>query len=365
MPNFDNFRKAVLCQGEPERVPLFELSVDDHIKQIYLDHPVGDLETEAEFFMAAGYDFVPFTIGIRQTTRGETSGLMGAKPAQTNLLKAAEAQYNPFQEGTSTRMWAEEGEGIIRDQAAFDNYDWPDPDHFDYQSVESLGKFLPAEAKVIVNVGAVFTASWMFMGMESFCIAVAEKSTLVANLIQKIGATQKRVVENLLQIDCVGAICMPDDLGYTSGLMVNPKILREHVFPWNKQIGDLVRAKGLPYLYHSDGRIEDVIDDLIECGFHAIHPCEPSSADIVELKRKYQGRLCLCGNIDLDSTLTLGTPEEVRDEVKLRIGTVGPGGGYCCGSSNSVPEYVPYENYVAMIEAVKDFGTYPISPDYS
>ena len=55
----------------------------------------------------------------------------------------------------------------------------------------------------------------------------------------------------------------------------------------------------------------------------------------------------MCGNIDLDSTLTLGTLEEVEEVVKLRIRTVGPGGGYCCGSSNSFPEYVPFDNCMA------------------
>jgi uroporphyrinogen decarboxylase len=64
----------------------------------------------------------------------------------------------------------------------------------------------------------------------------------------------------------------------------------------------------------------------------------------------------LCGNINLDSTLTLGTPREVEQEVQARIRDLAPGGGYCCGSSNSVPEYVPFENYLAMIDAVKRFG---------
>ncbi|MCR4415893.1 MAG: hypothetical protein NUV77_26050, partial [Thermoguttaceae bacterium] len=67
-----------------------------------------------------------------------------------------------------------------------------------------------------------------------------------------------------------------------------------------------------------------------------------------------------CGNINLDRTLTLGTPEEVDEEVRLRIRTVGPGGGYCCGSSNSVTEYVPYANFQAMLAAIEQYGKYPI-----
>jgi len=169
------------------------------------------------------------------------------------------------------------------------------------------------------------------------------------------------VVENLLDFDCIGAIRMPDDLGHTGGTMVSPKFLRRYIFPMHKEIGERVRAKGLLYMFHSDGRLYEVIDDLIECGYQSLHPCEPASMDIVELKRKYGGRLSLCGNINLDSTLTLGSPRDVEEEVKLRIRAVGPGGGYCCGSSNSVPEYVPYENYIAMIETTQRHGTYPIT----
>ncbi len=358
MPDFNSLRTVLLCRGEPNRVPQFELSVDETIKSRFLGRSAGSLEAEVDFFMDAGYDFVPVTIGMRQATRGETSGILGAKPAQTAILKPATAQYNPFQTGATTRMWAEEGRGVIQDEASFESFDWPIPDAFNYETVERLGRLLPDGAKSIVCVGAVFTTSWMLMGMESFCIAVAEGSDLVARLVRRVGETQLRVVENLLQFDSVGAICMPDDLAYTSGLIVSPRVLREHVFPWNKQIGDLVHARGLPYLYHSDGRVYDVIDDLIACGFDSLHPCEPASMDIVELKRKYQGRLCLCGNINLDSTLTLGTPADVEQEVRNRIRELAPGGGYCCGSSNSVPEYVPYENYLAMIDAVKRYGGY-------
>nr|MBC8869149.1 nucleoside 2-deoxyribosyltransferase [Planctomycetota bacterium] len=172
--------------------------------------------------------------------------------------------------------------------------------------------------------------------------------------------TQLRVVETVLHSACVGAVRMPAELGPTGGTIVSPRFLREYIFPWHKRIGEIVHAKGLLYMYHSDGRLYQVIDDLIACGFQALHPCEPASMDIDQLKRTYAGRLCLNGNINLDSTMTLGSPEDVEQEVKLRIRTLGPGGGYCCGTSNSVPEYVPFENYTAMIRTIQQHGTYPI-----
>ena len=361
MPDFDNFKKAVLCQGEPARVPQFDGTVAEDIKTRLLGKPMVGLKEEVEFCMKAGYDFVPLTLGFRQTIRGERHGIMGAAQLDTKLLKPAEAQYNPFQKGKSKRMWAEESSGAIHDRASFDNFDWPDPDTaYPYDSLEQLGQLLPDGAKAVVNVGYIFMAPWMLMGLENFCMALAAGDPLVTDVIDRVGRIQQRVAENVMQFDCVGAIRMPDDLGHTGGTMVAPKFLRQYIFPWHKRIGEMVHAKGLPYLYHSDGRLYDVIDDLIECGYNALHPCEPASMDIELLKQKYGGRLCLCGNINLDSTLTLGTPEEVDEEVKLRIRTIAPGGGYCCGSSNSIPEYVPYENYLAMIEAIGKYGQYPI-----
>ncbi|MHC4180201.1 MAG: uroporphyrinogen decarboxylase family protein [Planctomycetota bacterium] len=358
MPDFANLRKALLCQGEPDRVPPLEYHVDNAIQARFLGRPVDSIENQAEFFLSAGYDFVPVALGMRRTLVERA-----ARPEaleQRGHMKTLEAAYSANQPQPSTRLWAEEGSGLVTDQTSFDNFDWPDPDGYNFHDVARLGEILPPEAKVIPLVGYVFAASWMLMGFERFCLDLAEGGGLAARVVRKIGRIHHRIVENLLQYDCVGAVCMPDDLAYATSLMVSPDFLRKEVFPWHKRIGDLVRAKDLPYLFHSDGRYLPVIDDLIECGYHAIHPCEPASMEMVELKRRYGGRLCLCGNINLDSTLTLGTSAEVEEEVKLRIRTVGPGGGYCCGSSNSVTEYVPFENYLAMLEATKKYGEYPL-----
>ncbi|MFV1969339.1 MAG: hypothetical protein ACC628_28290, partial [Pirellulaceae bacterium] len=109
MPDFDNLCKALRSEGEPKYVPLFEGTIAEDIKSRFLGKPARGLEAEVEFCMRAGYDFVPLTIGLRQTMRGETTGVMGTKKVDTSILHAAQAQYNPFSAETSTRMWAEEG----------------------------------------------------------------------------------------------------------------------------------------------------------------------------------------------------------------------------------------------------------------
>ena len=158
----------------------------------------------------------------------------------------------------------------------------------------------------------------------------------------------------------MAALIHADDLAYAEALMVSPTHYRKYVFPWYRWCGAVVRDRGLPYIFHSDGRLFRVLEDLIDCGFNALHPIEPKAMDILEVKKKAGGALCLLGNIDLGYTLTRGTPQEVETEVKEKIRTVAPGGGYCVGSSNSVTAYVPLENYNAMREAAFQYGKYPL-----
>jgi len=126
--------------------------------------------------------------------------------------------------------------------------------------------------------------------------------------------------------------------------------------PGMRQVADAIH---LPWVFHSDGNLYPILDDLLSLGINGLNPIEPLSMDIIELKRNYGDRLCLVGNIDVDN-LSRGTPEDVREEVHRKINALAPGGGYVVSSSTSVTEYVRPENFAAMIEAIQDFGEYPI-----
>ena len=125
-------------------------------------------------------------------------------------------------------------------------------------------------------------------------------------------------------------------------------------------LSNVTKRHNLPFIFHSDGKLWHILDDLIECGVNAIHPLEPLSLVATQLKKEYGDKLCLIGNVDLDYPLTRGTPEDVRRMVKERIEKLAQGGGYCCGSSNTIANYVPVENYIALLEATEEYGRYPI-----
>jgi uroporphyrinogen decarboxylase len=104
-----------------------------------------------------------------------------------------------------------------------------------------------------------------------------------------------------------------------------------------------------------------LLPDLVEIGFNAIHPIDPSCMDLEESREIVGPRVCLMGNLSLTYPLCTGTVDDVRVETVRLIKSMAPGGGYCLSSANSIPDYVPYENWLSMRDTALKHGIYPIS----
>ncbi len=332
-PNFERVRRTLFCQ-EPDRVPLGELVVDNGIKETFLGKPINDLKAEVEFWVESGYDYV----------------------ALFKFSPFSEIGWNEAEDG---RAWA--NKGIITDMKEFENYPWLTADDIDYSPLDEIGKYLPPGMKVISGEGGFLGWTYLLMGFEHFAISLKTNLKLVERMFNRIGQTIFEINKRILAHKNIGALHIGDDLAYTEGLLISPEILRKYIFPWYKKLAGLAKDYNLPFSFHSDGKLWEVIKDLIDIGINAITPVEPKAMEIKELKEKFRDRLCLIGNVDLGYTLTLGTPEEVKEEVRERIRDIAPGGGYCVSSSNSITNYVPFSNYKAMVEATFKFGKYPIN----
>jgi len=349
-PSFDRFRTVLLRTGAPDRVPLGDIGVHPLLKKGVLGRPVRTLEDEVAFWMTAGYDYVP----IEQ-------GLQLADVIRRQSMHAMEASYAADTDELQTRSWANEGRGLIATRADFEAFPWPDPDALDYSAYEEVARFLPTGVKVIAVLGKIFSCVWWLMGLEGMSLSLVDEPDLLPRIFERVARFQYRVFENLLRFDSVGAIWHADDIAFSTQLLVSPRILRAHLFPWYKEMNRMAHAKEKLVVYHSDGALQAVMEDIIACGFDGLNPLEPKAMDINDIKARYGSRISLLGNIDLGYTLTRGTPEEVREEVRQRIRDLAPGGGYAVASSNSIPEYVPLANYNALREATMEFGGYPIS----
>ena len=129
------------------------------------------------------------------------------------------------------------------------------------------------------------------------------------------------------------------------------------IFPETRAI-DAEHYKSLKIFKHTDGNHWKIMEDLIEVGFDGIHPIQPQSLDLTEVKKQIGDRICLLGNIDCRETLVTKSVREVEEEVRRAIGVAGPGGGYILSSSNTIHPGVEAENYIAMVKATHEYGVY-------
>jgi uroporphyrinogen decarboxylase len=344
-PDFSRLLAAIKRE-EPDRVPLFEAEISIPIQEWFLGRDIETAEDEIEFYVRAGYDFVPVL-----------------PPFFTpRLMRQASDHGGTLSDNDKERAWLTESEGLIKTLKDVEEFPWPNAAEVDFSSFHEVGELLPPKMKIMgmLSPAAIFGNTSQAMGLENFSYALFDDIKVIEALFEIIGTNYLEIARRLSKTPRVGAVFMSDDLSYTEGTLVSPEVYRKYVFPWYKKIGEVLADADLPFLFHSDGNLIPVLDDLADCGIKAIHPIEPLAMDIVEVKKRFGDRFCIFGNIDLEQTLTRGTVEDVENMVKKRIKELAPGGGYGLAASNSVPDYVKPENYRAMVESAKKYGKYPI-----
>lgn len=338
MPNIEEFIKT-LRRGKGKHLPVAELGIHPAIKEKIIGRPINKLEDDVEFWFKTGYDYI------------KLQPVCDFNPAQIGIDKNLTFK----EDGSLSYKWASENKGVITSFEDFEVYKFPQKNDFDYSKFENVKKLLPDGMGVIGQYGDIFTMTWEMMGFESFSIALYENPELVKTLNDKLGELVISMFEYFAQNETVDAIWYSDDVAFQQGLLVSPAFLDIYFFPWLEKIGDLAKKYNKPFIYHTDGILFDIFDRIIECGVDAIHPIEPKAMDIVKVKNEFGSKLCLIGNIDVD-ILSRGTKEEIKSLVLSNIENVGMNGGYCVGSGNSIPDYANLENYLCMLDTVKQFN---------
>ena len=132
--------------------------------------------------------------------------------------------------------------------------------------------------------------------------------------------------------------------------MISPKHLRKWVFPIQKQIVSIVHAKGLPFLLHSCGNLEAIMPELIDSvGIDAKHSFEDVIEPVKKFSALYGNRIAVIGGVDMD-ILARGTEDQVRRRTRQILEACLPSQGYILGSGNSIANYIPPRNFLAMLD---------------
>lgn len=223
--------------------------------------------------------------------------------------------------------------------------------------IDKARRFLKTQVGERASAGGTrlgISATLNSMGLEGFSIAFYEDRGLVEEVLDFYLRFAKRAVDVFCDLGFDFIWCF-DDFAYKTGPMFSPDTFRDFFVPRLKPVTDAIR---IPWVFHSDGDLFPVMDDLLGLGMSGIHPIEPEAMSLAEAKRVLQGRACVLGNISVN-LLASGTPDEVRRAVHEAVAVGAPGGGYVLTSGNCIPAYAKIENVRALLDAAAEVRGIP------
>lgn len=330
---------ALRCE-QPDRVPYCELGIDRALAQKLMGWGPGTSQ-------AANLEANVYSV--------EEATALAAHLGLDNIGYVLRAPvYAEKVPGMDGRLFY--GHGLIPSRRELHRLQLPDPT--DDALYADAARFLAGRGEYsawfITRMGIFPTM--LGMGTEAFSIALYEDRGLVEEILDRYVDWSVAVARRACAMG-FDVYVTTDDMAFKTAPFFSPKVFRELVMPRYRRLREAVT---LPWVIHSDGNMMPFMDDLVSLGIAGFHPNEKGAMDIREVKRRYGGRLCVLGNVDLN-ILGMGTPEDVDREVYELIRAVGPGGGYIVTSGNSLAGYVKPENAVALGRAVRKYGAYPLS----
>jgi uroporphyrinogen decarboxylase len=157
-------------------------------------------------------------------------------------------------------------------------------------------------------------------------------------------------MERLFQSCQFDAIALSDDYGTQKSLLISPAAWRRLLKPRLAEIYSLARSNGRAVFHHTCGNVRQIVGDMIDIGLDFLHPVQPETMDIYELKREFGRHVTLWGGLRTQDLLPRGTAEQVRSEVWKLKGDIGEGGGYVLEPGIIIQSDVPLQNMVALID---------------
>jgi len=326
-PDFSQLLK-VMHREKPDRPVLFELFLDKRLFSLFSGETFlyGDqheeLRLKIKAYATGGYDY--------------TSTVAGGFGFP--VLERAHAQ------SVSMR------EGLIKDRESFEKYIWPDPANYNFDLLNDTKKWLPDGMKfVVLGPGGLLENMQGIIGYDNICALLYEDPELLEEIATNIGTRLVKYYEICASYDTVGMLMDNDDWGFNTQTFLSPADMRKYVFPWHKKIAEVAHRHNMPVALHSCGNPLEVMEDIIaDIKIDARHSYEDKIIPVEEFYRRFHSQIAVLGGIDVDF-MTRGTPEQIfkRSEAMLAAAPT----GYALGTGNSIADYIPLENYMAMRKA--------------
>ncbi len=246
----------------------------------------------------------------------------------------------------------------LQESPDLDAFAWPDP-HAPglLDAARRLIAVDNGEHFVVPNFGwALFERAWSLRGMVEFFMDMAGNPGYAAALLDHIADIQVVLARRFVELGVDGGY-FGDDYGGQVNMLMSPAMWRTLIKPRLDRMFAPFREAGLPIFMHTDGRVEQILPDLVEIGLTAYNPVQPEVADFTWLRNTFGKRLAYYGGISTQSTMPFGTPDDVRAAVRKAVSELAPDGtGLLVAPSHRMMSDVPLANVDALLAAFAELG---------
>jgi uroporphyrinogen decarboxylase len=149
-------------------------------------------------------------------------------------------------------------------------------------------------------------------------------------------------------------LTISDDMGTQDRPMCRPSLMEKFSAPYIRRFCDFIhRNSDIKVFMHNCGSIKPLIPILIDCGVDVLNPVQISAKNMEpeKLKAEFGDRIIFWGGgCDTQTVLGAGSPEDVRENVRLLARSFQPGGGFVFNQVHNIMGNVPPENVIAMFD---------------
>jgi uroporphyrinogen decarboxylase len=337
--------RAAINHEEGDRVPIWDYidnrATVEHFQQEGEDYA----DTMVRVYHGLGIDLCRgYGSGFGMETEGleneeQTSKISGQTSWITKYpissIEELAAYEPPINDDEASERWSE---GILDGQ----------------QKLAPLSYFVP-------GTGVGFHETYALMGQQLFSYAIYDAREHLDRIFETFGHNSTKIAKHAAQKRYGPLFFTWADIAYKGQLLFSPAFLRETFIPMLRNVCEPLNEAGMTVIFHSDGDVTEILDDMVDAGINGLNPIEPMAGmDIAAVKKRYGDELVLVGNIDCSQVIPLGSPNLIRETVKQTLRDAGHDGGLFIGSSSEIVPATPLENVLAFFEACRTYGKYPL-----
>ncbi len=328
-----------LRREETDRVPTFEWAIDKKVIQAI--SPDASYE---DFVYRMGLDALCVDLDYKSEQLDD-----GIVKDEWGMLKRYSGEAHSFPL-----------DGPVKSMEDLGRYRPPDPeDPARYSTLEAYLERYGRDKAIILHLNDVWSIPSRLMPYDEFMINLYDAPEFIEAVIRMAVDVNIEMAKEAMRRG-VKIVYTGDDYAHNGGPFCSPGTFKKLFAPELKRCVQAYKEMGLYVIKHTDGNIMPIIDDILDAGFDCLDPIDPiAGMDLATIKKTYGNRIAIKGNVDCAYTLTFKSVTETIEETRRCIETGAPGGGYILSSSNTIHSAVKPENYIAMLETLKEYGNYP------